>query len=110
MVAVEGIYQGQFVYCGKGAQLAVGNVLPVGKMPEGTVCSMLEDKYADRGTIARASGTSCIVVGHSEDGKKSMLKLPSGIRKKISSGSRAVVGIIAGGGRIDKPMLKAGTA
>merc|ERR1712196_390711 len=55
-------------------------------------------------------GTSCIVVGHSEDGKKSMVKLPSGARKKIPSGSRAVIGIVAGGGRIDKPLLKAGTA
>ena len=27
MVAVEGMYTGQFVYCGKSAQLAVGNVL-----------------------------------------------------------------------------------
>merc|ERR1712008_547059 len=72
--------------------------------------SMVEDKFADRGTLARASGTSCIVVGHSEDGKKSMVKLPSGCRKRIPAGSRAVVGIVAGGGRIDKPLLKAGTA
>lgn len=110
IMAVEGVYAGQFIYCGKNAQLAIGNILPVGKMPEGTVCSMVEDKYADRGTLARASGTSCIVVGHSEDGKKSMVKLPSGYRKKISSGSRAIVGIIAGGARIDKPILKAGVA
>jgi len=110
MVAVEGLYAGQFVYCGRNAQLAVGNCLPIGKMPEGTVCSMVEDKYADRGTLARASGTSCIVVGHSEDGKKSMVKLPSGTRKRLPAGSRAVVGVIAGGGRIDKPMLKAGNA
>jgi large subunit ribosomal protein L8e len=110
LVAVEGMYTGQFVYCGKNAQLAVGNCLPVGKCPEGTVVCMVEDKYADRGTLARASGTSCIVVGHSEDGKKTQLKLPSGTKKKIQSGSRALVGIVAGGGRIDKPMLKAGNA
>jgi len=110
MVAVEGLFSGQFIYCGKTAKLAVGNVLPVGKCPEGTVVSMVEDKFADRGTLARASGTSCIVVGHSEDGKRSMVKLPSGTRKRIPAGSRAVVGIVAGGGRIDKPLLKAGTA
>ena len=110
MPAVEGLFTGQFVYCGKGAQLAIGNVLPLSKCPEGCVVSMVEDKVGDRGTIARASGTSCIVVGHSEDGKKSMLKLPSGTRKKVNSASRCMVGIIAGGGRIDKPLLKAGTA
>merc|ERR1719453_1504525 len=110
MVAVEGVYTGQFIYCGKNAQLAVGNVLPVGKVPEGTVVSMVEDKFGDRGTLARASGTSCIVVGHSDDGKKSMVKLPSGTRKKVTSGSRCIVGIVAGGGRMDKPMLNAGRA
>lgn len=110
LVAAEGISSGQFVYCGKTAQLAVGNCLPVGKCPEGTIVCSVEDKYGDRGSIARASGTSCIIVGHSEDGKKSMIKLPSGARKRIPSGSRAIIGICAGGGRIDKPLLKAGTA
>ena len=35
MVAVEGLHTGQFVYCGAKAQLAIGNVMPLGKMPEG---------------------------------------------------------------------------
>merc|ERR1711998_822168 len=38
------------------------------------------------------------------------LRLPSGQKKTITSTARAVVGIVAGGGRIDKPMLKAGRA
>uniref|UniRef100_A0A672RWY6 Large ribosomal subunit protein uL2 n=1 Tax=Sinocyclocheilus grahami TaxID=75366 RepID=A0A672RWY6_SINGR len=36
--------------------------------------------------------------------------LPSGSKKVISSANRAVVGVVAGGGRIDKPILKAGRA
>jgi len=110
MIAVEGLHQGQFIYCGKSAKLAVGNVLPVGAMPEGTVVCCLEDKVADRGAIARASGTQCIVVDHSEDKKKTTVKLPSGRRKRINADSRAIVGIVAGGGRLDKPLLKAGAA
>merc|ERR1712083_1266145 len=43
-------------------------------------------------------------------GKKSKVKLPSGSKKTIPSANRAMVGIVAGGGRIDKPMLKAGRA
>ena len=35
-VAAEGMFAGQFVYCGKKAQLAVGNVLPLYMCPEGT--------------------------------------------------------------------------
>jgi len=108
MVAVEGLHTGQFVYCGSKAQLAIGNVIPVGKMPEGTVVSMCEDKAADRGRIARASGASCMVVGHSDDQRKTRVRLPSGTRKTIPSTCRAIVGIVAGGGRMDKPVLKAG--
>merc|ERR1712037_964340 len=76
----------------------------------GTVVSCLEDKVADRGSITRASGTQCIVVDHSEDKKKTTVKLPSGRRKRINANSRAIVGIVAGGGRLDKPLLKAGAA
>ena len=36
--------------------------------------------------------------------------MPSGCKKIIPSANRAMVGIVAGGGRIDKPMLKAGRA
>lgn len=39
---------------------------------------------------------------------KTRLRLPSGQRKTISGKCRASVGIIAGGGRTDKPVLKAG--
>lgn len=36
--------------------------------------------------------------------------MPSGSRKNISGDSRAMIGIVAGGGRTDKPMLKAARA
>jgi len=110
MVAVEGMYTGQFVYCGKNAQLSVGNVMPVGKMPEGTVVSAVEEKSGDRGKLAKASGTYATIVGHSEDGKKTRLRLPSGARKTVLATARGMVGIVAGGGRIDKPVLKAGNS
>merc|ERR1711957_776970 len=106
--AVEGCHTGQFIYAGAKAQLTVGNVLPLAKMPEGTVISMVEDKALDRGRIARASGTSCMVVGHSDDGKKTRIRLPSGSRKTVPSACRAIIGLVAGGGRMDKPVLKAG--
>jgi len=107
-VAVEGLHTGQFVYAGAKAQLTIGNCLPLSKLPEGTLISMVEEKASDRGRIARAGGTSCMVVGHSDDGKKTRIRLPSGSRKSIPSTCRGVVGIVAAGGRMDKPVLKAG--
>merc|ERR1712223_67423 len=109
-VAAEGMYTGQFVYCGKKAHLSIENVMPIGHMPEGTIVCNLEEKTGDRGKLARASGNYATVIAHNPDTKKTRVKLPSGSKKVIPSANRAMVGCIAGGGRIDKPILKAGRA
>lgn len=65
------MYTGQFVYCGRKANLQIGNILPVGTMPEGTVVSNLEEKPGDRGKLARASGNYATVISHNPDTKVS---------------------------------------
>jgi large subunit ribosomal protein L8e len=110
LIASEGMYTGQFVYCGKKANLSVGNVLPLSSMPEGTIVCNVEEKSGDRGKLARASGNYATIIAHNPDTKKTRIKLPSGSKKVVPSANRAQVGIIAGGGRIDKPLLKAGRA
>ena len=109
-IAAEGMYTGQFIYCGKKAQLTVGNVLPLISLPEGTIICNVESKLGDRGTFARCSGNYATVISHNTDEDTTRIKLPSGAKKVVPSNSRAMVGIVAGGGRIDKPMLKAGNA
>merc|ERR1712226_834865 len=101
---------GMFVYAGSKAALQVGNIMPVNAMPEGTIISSIEAKVGDRGTIARASGTCGIVIGHFEDGKKTRVRLPSGVRKTILGSCRAMIGVTAGGQRCDKPLLRANSA
>ncbi|KAH8920062.1 ribosomal protein L2 [Atractiella rhizophila] len=108
-IAVEGISTGSFVYCGRKATLNVGNVLPLSIMPEGTIVCNVEEKVGDRGALARTSGNYATVIGHGDDGK-TRIRLPSGAKKTVSSSGRATVGIVAGGGRPDKPLLKAGRA
>jgi len=109
-LAAEGMYTGQFVYCGKKAQLSVGNVLPLAQMPEGTIVCNVEAQQGDRGVLARCSGNYATIVSHNVDDHTTKVKLPSGAKKSVSSNSRAMVGIISGGGRIDKPILKAGNS
>ena len=109
-VCAEGMYSGQFLYCGKKAQLKIGNVMPVGEMPEGTIICNVEEKPGDRGCMARASGDYASIVSHNPDTGRSRVRLPSGSKKIVQSTCRAMVGICAGGGRCDKPMLKAGRA
>lgn len=109
-IATEGLHTGAFVYAGKKAALAVGNILPVGQCPEGTIVCNVEEKVGDRGALARTSGNYATVIGHSPDENKTRVRLPSGAKKTISGSARATIGIVAGGGRIDKPLLKAGRA
>mmetsp|Transcript_82118 Transcript_82118/g.160232 ORF Transcript_82118/g.160232 Transcript_82118/m.160232 type:complete len:232 (+) Transcript_82118:202-897(+) len=106
--AAEGMYTGQFIYTGKKAKLVVGNILPVAEMPEGTLICNLEEKVGDRGKISRCSGDYCTIVTHDFEKGTTRVRLPSGTKKTLSNLCRAMVGIVAGGGRTDKPMLKAG--
>jgi len=91
------MYSGQFVYCGSKATLAVGNVLPVNQLPEGTVICNVEGRAGDKGKFSRASGTCATVIGHSEDLSKTRVRLPSGSRKTLSGDARAMVGMVAAG-------------
>ena len=75
------MYTGQFIYCGKKAHLTLGNVMPIGTMPEGTIISNLEEKTGDRGKLARASGNYATVIAHNPDTKRTRVKLPSGTKK-----------------------------
>merc|ERR1719361_1611761 len=111
MVAVEGMFTGQFIFSGKKASINVGNCLPLGDMPEGTYVCNIEENPGDRGKLCRASGTYAVIRTHLREQGMTRLKLPSGKRNKlVSSNCRGCIGIVAGGGRLDKPMLKAGNA
>jgi len=107
-VAAEGMYSGQHVFCGKKAQIAVGNVLPLRHIPEGSIVCNVEQYVGDRGSFARTSGSYAVIVSHSDEDNKTKIKLPSGMKKTIDSSCRAMLGLVAGGGRVDKPILKAG--
>ena len=109
-VAPEGTYTGQALFSGKRADLAVGNTLPLSRVPEGAVVCNVEAKSGDRGKLARAGGNYAIVVSHNPDTGMTRIRLPSGRKKSVQSKCRAMLGVVAGGGRIEKPLLKAGNA
>jgi len=109
-IAAEGIHTGQYIYAGVKATLAVGNILPIGNLPEGTIICNVEEKAGDRGRLARASGDYSAIISHNKEAKTTRVRLPSGAKKIIPSSARATIGMIAGGGRVDKPILKAGRA
>ncbi|MEM1947203.1 MAG: 50S ribosomal protein L2 [Candidatus Caldarchaeum sp.] len=104
--AVEGMYVGQVIEMGSSASPATGNILPVGKLPEGTIVSVVERIPGDGGKLVRSSGGYGIVAA--QLGDTTVIKLPSKKDIEVPSKSLAVLGVVAGGGRQEKPFLKAG--
>jgi large subunit ribosomal protein L2 len=105
-VTSEGTYQGQRISLGGKAPAEVGNIIPLGKVPEGTLVCDLELRPGDGGKMAKSSGAYATVVGHTPQG--TMIKLPSGRTRYLNDRCLATVGVVAGGGRTEKPFLKAG--
>jgi len=106
-VVPEGVYEGQPTQIGDEAAVEIGNVLPLGKIPEGTMVCNIELSPGDGGKMARSSGAFATVVGHTPEG--TIVKLPSKRTKFINDFCRATIGVISGAGRTEKPFLKAGT-
>jgi len=105
-VPPEGVFKGQQISLGGKAPAEVGNILPLGKVPEGTIVCNLELRPGDGGKMAKSSGAYATVVGHTPQG--TMIRLPSGRTRYINDYCRATLGVVAGAGRTEKPFLKAG--
>jgi len=105
-VVPEGVCEGQLTQMGSKASVDVGNVLPLGNIPEGTMICNIELSPSDGGKMVRSSGSYATVVAHTPEG--TIIKLPSGKTRYLNDLCRATVGVISGAGRVDKPFLKAG--
>jgi len=107
ILAPEGIKNGDKIkFTDKRNEIVAGNVLQIGKIPEGVPIYNIELSSGDGGKLVRAGGSNATIVSH--DRTKTVVQLPSGQFKTINSTCRATIGIAAGGGRKDKPFLKAG--
>lgn len=104
--AIQGMYVGQKILMGEDVPIENANILPLEKIPEGTIVSSIEVNPGDGGKIARASGAYAMVIGKRED--RVFLRLPSKKIIDVPSKSLAIVGAVASGGRIEKTFLKAG--
>ncbi|NOZ81216.1 MAG: 50S ribosomal protein L2 [DPANN group archaeon] len=105
-LAVDGILVGQKVSAGQSVQVTSGNILSLADIPEGSLVNNIESHPGDGGKFVRASGTFARVVGKS-DGKVTLL-LPSKKEKIFNESCRATIGVLAAGGRPEKPFYKAG--
>ncbi|HNR25264.1 MAG TPA: 50S ribosomal protein L2 [Methanobacteriaceae archaeon] len=106
ILAPESIQIDDEIACGISAPISPGNSLPLGQIPEGTPVYNLERHPGDGGKFVRSSGTHASLITH--DVGKAIVELPSGELKAFNPQCRATIGVVAGGGRREKPFLKAG--
>jgi large subunit ribosomal protein L2 len=106
MIAPEGIKAGERISVGNESMVAKGNTLELSKIPEGTQIYNLENAPGDGGKFVRASGTFAKILSQAEN--KVIVMLPSKKKKYFDPKCRATIGIVAGGGRTEKPIAKAG--
>ncbi len=104
--AVEGMYIGQEISIYSKGPPKTGDIRKLKDIPPGTIISHVERTPGDGGRFAKASGAYAQVIGSSREGIEVLL--PSGKSIVLNPESRAVIGNVAGGGRADKPFLKAG--
>ncbi|MEM0087105.1 MAG: 50S ribosomal protein L2 [Candidatus Micrarchaeaceae archaeon] len=106
LIAPEGIYVGSTIQQGESAAIALGNILPLKNIPDGTPVYNIEVLPGDGGKMARSAGSYADVVSHA-NGKVSV-RLPSKTVIELDENCRAEIGVSAGGGMKIQPIMKAG--
>ena len=103
----EGVYEGdEFVQAKEGQEIEIGNIIPLKIVPLGTIIFNIEGSPQDGGKFARASGVSATIFAKEEN--KVQVLFRSRKSRWFNENCLCTIGVVSGGGRTDKPLLKAG--
>ena len=105
IIAPKGLKVGMKIESGENADIKVGNSLPIGNIPEGTLVHNIELKPGKGGQIARSAGNSAQILGR--EGKYTLIRLSSGEVRKVLNTCRATVGEV---GNEDHELVSLGKA
>lgn len=105
IIAPKGLKVGDSVSSGTSADIAVGNALPLERIPLGTFIHNIELKIGKGGQLARSAGTVAQLV--SKDGEYAGIRLPSGEMRKIHKRCNATIGQV---GNLDYQNVSIGKA
>lgn len=108
LLAPEGIAIGDHIETGAQAKVTNGGVLPLYRIPDGSPVFNVEKNPGDGGKLVKSPGNYATLV--SKDNNVVYIKLPSRKTITLSNECRAQLGVISGGGKKEKPLMKAGKA
>ncbi|WP_342277960.1 50S ribosomal protein L2 [Spiroplasma endosymbiont of Nephrotoma flavescens] len=107
ILAPKTLEVGMEIVSGPLVDIKVGNNMPMGKMPEGTVVHNIELRPLKGGQLARSAGTSAQLLGKDESGRYVTIRLNSGEVRKILASCRATIGEV---GNEDRNLVNWGKA
>ncbi len=106
IIAPLGLKVGDMVMSGPGAEVKVGNALPLGEIPVGTMIHNIELTPGRGGQLVRAAGTSAQLMA--KEGDYAIVRLPSGEMRKIHITCMATIGQVSNPDHINVNLGKAG--
>ena len=105
IISPKNLAVGMKVESGEGADIKVGNALPIMSIPVGTTIHNIELRPGKGGELARSAGSSAQILGR--EGKYVMIRLSSGEQRKILGTCMATIGEV---GNEDSSLVKVGKA
>ncbi len=105
ILAPNGLVTGATVVAGDGADILVGNALPLKNSPLGTMIHNIELKLGKGGQMARSAGVAAQLLA--KEGGYAQIKMPSGETRKVHLDCYATIGQV---GNLDHENVSIGKA
>ena len=109
ILAPTGMAMGATVMAGPDAPIAVGNALPLARIPVGTTIHSVEMNPGQGAKLARSAGAAVQIMGRDDEGKV-QLRLPSGEIREVRADCAATVGQVGNADHGNIVLGKAGRA
>jgi large subunit ribosomal protein L2 len=106
ILAPDKLGTGSRIIAGERVRVAVGNAMPLGNIPLGTIVHNVELQPGKGGQIARSAGAFIQLVG--KEGKDCIIKLPSGETRIVNEKCYATIGQIGNQDHFNVSLGKAG--
>ena len=105
IIAPHKLKVGDMIESGAGADIKIGNALPLQNIPVGTIIHNIELRAGKGGQMVRSAGNGAQLMA--KEGNYAQVRLPSGEVRKVRIECRATVGEV---GNIDHENIKIGKA
>ena len=105
IIAPAGLQVGAIIENGEGADIKVGNALPLKNIPVGTTIHCIELQPGKGAEICRSAGSSAQILGR--EGKYVMVRLQSGETRLVLGNCMATIGVV---GNEDYKLVNLGKA